>query len=212
MTVGHPPTGSPNDHLEFAGWDVLIADAQRVRGLAPLPAKTDKIDARVLAELTPPGAGARDLAADARGARRAGASPVPKETGLSAETMGSPITTTVGPLLAFAVGASVPLVPYLLLAGTMAFALSIAGTLAALFLVGLGVSRLTHRQPVRSGLRQAAFGLLAAGLTYGVGTLLGTAVHRWRGVARGRARRKTDGRAWTERWRPANVSRGAGSR
>ena len=41
-----------HDRLEFAGWDVLIADAQRVRGLAPLAAKTDKIDARVLAELT----------------------------------------------------------------------------------------------------------------------------------------------------------------
>ena len=41
-----------HDSLEFAGWEVLIADAQRVRGLAPLAAKTDKIDARVLAELT----------------------------------------------------------------------------------------------------------------------------------------------------------------
>jgi transposase len=41
-----------HDTLEFAGWEVLIADAQRVRGLAPLAAKTDKIDARVLAELT----------------------------------------------------------------------------------------------------------------------------------------------------------------
>jgi transposase len=41
-----------HDSLEFSGWDVLIADAQRVRGLAPLAAKTDKIDARVLAELT----------------------------------------------------------------------------------------------------------------------------------------------------------------
>ena len=41
-----------HDTLEFAGWEVLIADAQRVRGLAPLSAKTDKIDARVLAELT----------------------------------------------------------------------------------------------------------------------------------------------------------------
>jgi len=41
-----------HDQLELAGWDVLIADAQRVRGLAPLAAKTDKIDARVLAELT----------------------------------------------------------------------------------------------------------------------------------------------------------------
>jgi Transposase len=41
-----------HDSLEFSGWEVLIADAQRVRGLAPLAAKTDKIDARVLAELT----------------------------------------------------------------------------------------------------------------------------------------------------------------
>ena len=99
-----------------------------------------------------------------------------EEIGLSGETMGSPITAAAGSLLAFAVGASVPLVPYLLLTGAAAFTLSMAGTLIALFLVGLGVSRLTHRQPVRSGLRQAALGLLAAAVTYGVGTLLGTAV------------------------------------
>jgi transposase len=41
-----------HDQLELAGWDVEIADAQKVKGLAPLAAKTDKIDARVLAELS----------------------------------------------------------------------------------------------------------------------------------------------------------------
>jgi transposase len=40
------------DTLEEHGWDVLIADAQKVKGLAPLACKTDKIDARVLAELS----------------------------------------------------------------------------------------------------------------------------------------------------------------
>jgi transposase len=40
-----------HDTLEFAGWDVAIADATKVKGLAPLAAKTDKIDAYVLAEL-----------------------------------------------------------------------------------------------------------------------------------------------------------------
>ena len=40
-----------HDTLEFAGWDVAIADAAKVKGIAPLAAKTDKIDARVLAEL-----------------------------------------------------------------------------------------------------------------------------------------------------------------
>jgi transposase len=38
--------------LEEHGWDVLIADAHKVKGLAPLACKTDKIDARVLAQLS----------------------------------------------------------------------------------------------------------------------------------------------------------------
>jgi transposase len=45
-----------HDQLELDGWDVEIADAVKVKGLAPLAAKTDKIDAWVLAEL-----GRRDL-------------------------------------------------------------------------------------------------------------------------------------------------------
>src|SRR4051812_31062021 len=41
-----------HDQLELAGWEVEIADAVRVKGLAPLACKTDRIDARVLAELS----------------------------------------------------------------------------------------------------------------------------------------------------------------
>src|SRR4051794_40616229 len=41
-----------HDCLEEHGWDVLIADATKVKGLAPLACKTDKIDARVLATLS----------------------------------------------------------------------------------------------------------------------------------------------------------------
>jgi transposase len=40
-----------HDQLELAGWQVDIADAHKVKGLAPLACKTDRIDARVLAEL-----------------------------------------------------------------------------------------------------------------------------------------------------------------
>jgi transposase len=40
-----------HDQLELHGWDVRIADAVKVRGLAPLACKTDRIDCRVLAEL-----------------------------------------------------------------------------------------------------------------------------------------------------------------
>src|SRR5215210_2939801 len=41
-----------HDRLEELGWEVEIADAQKVKGLAPLACKTDRIDAWVLAELT----------------------------------------------------------------------------------------------------------------------------------------------------------------
>jgi transposase len=41
-----------HDQLELRGWQVEIADAARVKGLAPLACKTDRIDAWVLAELS----------------------------------------------------------------------------------------------------------------------------------------------------------------
>jgi transposase len=41
-----------HDQLERAGWQVEIADAHKVKGLAPLACKTDRIDAWVLAELS----------------------------------------------------------------------------------------------------------------------------------------------------------------
>ena len=41
-----------HDALERKGWQVQVADAQKVKGLAPLACKTDRIDAWVLAELS----------------------------------------------------------------------------------------------------------------------------------------------------------------
>jgi len=41
-----------HDTLEQQGWSVEIADAQKVKGLAPLACKTDKIDSMVLAVLS----------------------------------------------------------------------------------------------------------------------------------------------------------------
>ena len=39
------------DRLEASGWKVQVAHARKVRDVAPLACKTDKVDARVLAEL-----------------------------------------------------------------------------------------------------------------------------------------------------------------
>ena len=102
---------------------------------------------------------------------------VREEIGLSAETMGSPVAAGLGSLGAFAIGALVPLIPFILLRGGAAFALSIAGSGVALFAIGLAVSRLTHRNALWAGLRQAGLGGLAAAVTFGIGSLLGASVH-----------------------------------
>ena len=102
---------------------------------------------------------------------------VREEIGLSAETMGSPVAAGLGSLCAFGTGALVPLAPFILLHGSAAFALSIGASGVALFAIGLAVSRLTHRNAIWAGVRQAALGGLAAAVTFGIGSLLGTAVH-----------------------------------
>jgi vacuolar iron transporter family protein len=102
---------------------------------------------------------------------------VREEIGLSAETMGSPVAAGLGSLCAFALGAFIPLLPFLVSSGGPAFAFSIAASGLALFAVGLGVSRLTHRHAIWTGVRQAGLGGLAAAVTFGIGSLLGTAVH-----------------------------------
>ena len=39
------------EQLAPVGWDIRVADARKVKAIAPLACKTDKVDARVLAEL-----------------------------------------------------------------------------------------------------------------------------------------------------------------
>ncbi len=99
-----------------------------------------------------------------------------EEIGLSEATMGSPMAAALSSFTAFSLGAIVPVVPYVLATGTLAFWASLAVSTAALFGVGAAVSFLTHRSPLFVGARQAGLGLAAAGVTYGIGALLGVAV------------------------------------
>jgi transposase len=54
------------DKLVDCGWQVEVADARKVKTVAPLAAKTDKVDARLLAELSPPRIRAGAVASHAR--------------------------------------------------------------------------------------------------------------------------------------------------
>ena len=96
-----------------------------------------------------------------------------EEVGLDERSIGSPYAAGFGSFLAFTLGAIIPLVPYLLAGGAMAFYSSLGASLVALLALGFGISRLTHRSPLYSAIRQLLLGGIAAAVTYGVGTLLG---------------------------------------
>ena len=98
---------------------------------------------------------------------------VREELGLDPEQLGSPFGAAAGSFLAFVVGAAVPLVPFLVTSGQVAFVASLVASMVALFLVGAGVSLLTGKSAWRSGLRQMLIGGLAAAVTFAVGSLLG---------------------------------------
>ena len=100
---------------------------------------------------------------------------VREEVGLDPRAIGSPVSAAIGSFIAFTLGAFVPVLPYLIGAGPGALWASLLASLAALFLLGLGVSVFTHRHPFRSGARQLLLGLVAALVTYAVGSLLGAA-------------------------------------
>ena len=101
---------------------------------------------------------------------------VREELGLDPDELGSAWGAAGSSFVSFAVGAAVPLVPFLLTRGSPAIVTALAVAFTALFLVGAGVSLLTGRSAVFSGLRQVAIGALAAAVTFAVGSFIGVQV------------------------------------
>jgi VIT1/CCC1 family predicted Fe2+/Mn2+ transporter len=101
---------------------------------------------------------------------------VREELGLDPEELGSPWGASIGSLFSFAVGAFIPLLPFILLTNGTALLVSIVLTSLALFGVGAAVSLLTGRSALYSGARQLGIGAAAAAITYLVGSLIGVNV------------------------------------
>lgn len=99
-----------------------------------------------------------------------------EELGLDPASLGSPFGAALSSFIAFAVGASVPLVPFLVTRGAAALPASIGLTAAALFGVGAAISLFSDRPAVRGGLRMLLIGAAAAAATFLIGRLLGGAV------------------------------------
>lgn len=95
------------------------------------------------------------------------------ELGLNPDELGSPWAAATSSFASFAVGAVVPLLPYLFLDENPALFAAIAVTGLALFAVGATISLFTGRKAISSGVRMLLIGAAAGGLTFGIGRLLG---------------------------------------
>jgi VIT1/CCC1 family predicted Fe2+/Mn2+ transporter len=102
---------------------------------------------------------------------------VREELGLDPNELGgSPYAAAASSFLLFALGAIIPLIPYFVTSGTAAVIGAIGCAALGLFAIGALITLLTGRNAIFSGTRQLIFGLSAAGVTFLLGRLIGTAV------------------------------------
>ncbi len=94
-----------------------------------------------------------------------------REIGVDPQETPSPLVAAVSSFLTFALGALIPLIPYLLGFESLWLGLSAGGL--GLILVGAVTSRFTRKPLWLASGRQLLFGLLAIAATYAVGSLVG---------------------------------------
>ncbi|WP_328772325.1 VIT1/CCC1 transporter family protein [Streptomyces sp. NBC_00286] len=97
-----------------------------------------------------------------------------EELGIDPGDLPSPTVAAASSFGSFALGALLPVLPYLL--GATALWPAVLLALVGLFACGAVVARVTARSWWYSGLRQLALGGAAAGVTYALGSLFGAAV------------------------------------
>ena len=99
-----------------------------------------------------------------------------EELGLNPDELGSPWGAAISSFLSFAVGALLPLAPFMAMSGPRTLPVAIGVTAVALFAVGALLSLFTGRGALHSGARMLALGGLAGAVTFAVGRLAGVAL------------------------------------
>jgi VIT1/CCC1 family predicted Fe2+/Mn2+ transporter len=101
---------------------------------------------------------------------------VREELGLNLQNLGSPWLAAISSLLAFALGALIPIIPILFSSGNISIVLSAIFSASALFIVGGIVSAASGKNIFLGAIRMLLAGTLAAAFTYGAGYLLGISI------------------------------------
>ena len=102
---------------------------------------------------------------------------VKEELGINAEELkGSAVEAAVYSFIMFAIGAVIPVIPFMFTNGMQAILISVSVSAAGLFLIGAAITLFTGKNVWFSGFRQVVFGLAAAAITFGIGKLIGVSI------------------------------------
>lgn len=99
---------------------------------------------------------------------------VREELGINSEELkGSAIEAAISSFTMFAIGAIIPVLPFFVVEGKIAIFISAILSAFGLFIIGAAITLYTGKNVWYSGFRQILFGMAAAGITYGIGTIVG---------------------------------------
>jgi predicted membrane protein (TIGR00267 family) len=102
---------------------------------------------------------------------------VREELGINPEELkGSAVEAAVYSFILFAIGAVIPVLPFMFTNGMKAVLISVSFSAIGLFVIGAAITLFTGKNVWYSGFRQVLFGLLAAAVTFGIGRLIGVSV------------------------------------
>lgn len=100
-----------------------------------------------------------------------------EELGIDPQELGgSAIQASLTSFILFAMGAFVPVLPYIFLSGMVAVVVSVGLSALGLFAIGVGITLTTGTSVWVAGGRQVLFGLAAAAITFGLGRIVGGGV------------------------------------
>ena len=97
-----------------------------------------------------------------------------EELGIDPEELGgSAWTASIMSFMLFAIGAVIPVIPFVFGSGTVAVLFSLLLGTLGLFIIGVGITLTTGAPLLKSAGRQVLLGLAAAAITFGLGSLVG---------------------------------------
>ncbi len=99
-----------------------------------------------------------------------------EELGLDPAQMGNPWAVAISSLVAFTLGALIPLSPYFFTTGNLALGISVTGSAVGAPIVGATLSSLSNKNVVWGGIRMLLICAASAGVTFIIGRLMGVTI------------------------------------